>query len=200
MRPTALLQESISPHTPCKNPAWWTVSCPTDLHLIPLPAPAVTSRPADRPSVSPALSDSPGKSLCGLQREGGPADYLLSMCSRSAGSSRPLLCCLHTEKGCQRCVMFRSASSGLARRDSGRDTGQMRKNTAPLSQIRILSPSLVSRSCFETLPLVLYRFRASARPGGEGGGEGGARASLAGGQIILPRPAGSCFHKSLNPE
>lgn len=46
------------------------------------------SMPSDRPSVSLHLSDSPGKSSCGLKREGGSADYLLSMCSHSPGSSQ----------------------------------------------------------------------------------------------------------------
>lgn len=126
--------------------------CPTNLHLIPLPAARChLVRPADRPSVSLHLSDSPGRSSCGLKREGGSADYVRSMCSHSAGSSQGCFMLPQQREGLPRVcnVPFRMlrAGSGGDRADTGRRKMPTSAGLAPLTL------SCVWQSLFENLPV-----------------------------------------------
>lgn len=108
-------------HTPRQNTALWLVFCPTNLHLIPLPAARChLAHPAGRPSVSLHLSDGPGKPRQALRREGGSADYLLSVRSHSAGSVQgPLLLPQQRERLPGVC----NAPFRILRAGSGQDAG-----------------------------------------------------------------------------
>lgn len=92
-------------------------------------------------------------------------------------------------------VLFRILQAGRGC-DSG-DTGQDEKipiSARPVASYPHACPEVF---VFETLPMILYKALEVSDEEGEEGGE--CMGELAGGQIILPSPAGSFFHNSLNP-